>query len=762
MEKTAIINAEINSGNSVDEFEKDLRTIEERLTGIEKGIRNVNKSDATKEAEKNFHALNRIVEEGALSVQDMGKAIENYKNIAAVSGRESPIGQEAIKRAAEMQDKVDGLTRDISNLANDGRKLQASLQLGTTVIAGYQAFSGVTAMLGVENEELLETLTRLQAIQGTLQAVETIRLNLEKESFLVIQAKSTAIKTMTALQYAWNVAMSLNPIGLIVAGLTALGIGISWLLDKLDIFSGAWEGITSLFSGLWDWISSITEGIYNMGSAIVDFVENSKAARIALGILTLGASEWGFAIKRVVTAYYESGAVSKQITDAIKKAQAEKIKGLRAELKTIEDVERKRKEAHDNEIRAINFDIEKRKAAGENYVDLEEKKLKSTITRIQQELKFEQERFEIVNQIESSLFKDFTFLNETKTKFLDEQRQKRIDKQKELQLKLEDSENSLTVFEIGENKKRADDYKKKADEKLAKEKEFADKKKELIQQYEDAIADLIKDEDEKSITKLQLKHQRERDALIEKYGKESELLKILEGNQAIERNNLLDEIAEMDKTKEEERQLKKIEDDKKIAEMKLAVLVEANKKLEEEDQRHFETKKMIEEALFNVSQSTVDGIAALGNIAIRDQEKLAKFNATITAAQMALDTAKAISNVIAGATAAAAAGGPAAPFLIAGYVASGIATVIGNMKTAIDAFRQAKVGSAPTLTGSSASAQSNSSNSSINTRQENGQTFTNQGQGSNSQVVSKVIVLDSELKAIRLQNENIINTATLP
>lgn len=57
------------------------------------------------------------------------------------------------------------------------------------------------------------------------------------------------------------------------------------------------------------------------------------------------------------------------------------------------------------------------------------------------------------------------------------------------------------------------------------------------------------------------------------------------------------------------------------------------------------------------------------------QRAFAEFQKKLAIVQTTIDTAKSLSSTIAGATAAAAAGGPAAPFLLASYIATGIATV---------------------------------------------------------------------------------------
>ena len=62
--------------------------------------------------------------------------------------------------------------------------------------------------------------------------------------------------------------------------------------------------------------------------------------------------------------------------------------------------------------------------------------------------------------------------------------------------------------------------------------------------------------------------------------------------------------------------------------------------------------------------------------------KAEKTKRALAVSQIAIDTATSIASVIAGATSAAATTGPAAPFVLAGYIASGIATVLGSMASA--------------------------------------------------------------------------------
>lgn len=243
MSRVVAIKLEFDGGQAV----KELNSVEEAVNAVEKELRNLSKKDALQGAEDNLKNLDRIIGENALSVQEMTKAMENYKNIAAVAGRQSPIGKEALKRAGALKDEIDGLSKDVDQLAKDGQNLQAALQLGSGVVAGYQAFQGVTALVGEENEELLEVMVKLQAAQGLLMSIEQVRMTLEKESVLVTKsrafwenatARATALRTKLTIQSTaatkvgtiatrvWNSVLNSSPIFLIITALMAFSAGV--------------------------------------------------------------------------------------------------------------------------------------------------------------------------------------------------------------------------------------------------------------------------------------------------------------------------------------------------------------------------------------------------------------------------------------------------------------------------------------------------------------------------------------------------------
>jgi hypothetical protein len=745
MERTVIIDAQVNTGNSVEDLEKVAQGFDDVADASSK---------SNNQTQKQFDDLNKKVDKGGLSVRDYSKAIKEYTSIALAAGRTSPIGIEALNRAAEMKDELGDLKNEVTRLGADGRKLQASLQLGGTVVAGYQAFTGVTAMLGVENESLLKTMTMLQAAQGTLQAIETVRLALEKESILMIELRNAKTKVGTALQWLFNAAMSANPIGLVVAGIAALGAGIAWLGSKLGIFTGAWEGIKTAVSSVVDMFSNF---IGFMGGLVEKIKGFGVAARVALAVMSGGMSELIPLIGQAID-HYRGLSEAQAKGAAIAEAAAQKRRDqLYEELGNLNKIEKASKARFDAEIHGLDFAIRKAQAQGKDYVELERKKLEATIARLKEEILYEEKKAVILAELEADALGDISFLSEQKQKFLNEQAAKRKAKHDELVASLTKTEEDLVIFEIGVQKKSSDAFAKSEETKTAKLKEEGDKRKELVRQLEDQIAANIKDADSRSITQLQLKHQREREELIEKYGKDSSLLGNLERIQSQERNKLLDEIQEGD----EEEKKKRGEDNLRVEQEVNAVIgqayIDATAAWDKLQDEKLKKKKETEDAIFAVGQAAINGLKSIGEIAIKDQQKALKFSAVMTASQMALDSAKAITGAVASVK------GVPFPANIPA-IATAVATVLGNIATAVKAFKQAKVGSAPSVSSSSASgvgASSNASENEVVRRGANGETFTGEQPALTRPPMARVAVLNSELQMVRQEQEAIVEQSTL-
>lgn len=114
--------------------------------------------------------------------------------------------------------------------------------LKVTAIAGAYAFTFLKG--GV--------LSLVTAYQTLSAGIAMAQLGMARMNILSALS-AVRMGVVTAAQWALNVAMTANPIGLIVVGIAALA-GAAFMLIKY------WEPIGEFFSGLWDGVKNITSG----------------------------------------------------------------------------------------------------------------------------------------------------------------------------------------------------------------------------------------------------------------------------------------------------------------------------------------------------------------------------------------------------------------------------------------------------------------------------------------------------------------------
>ena len=290
----------LDTKDSVKSAKELDKATEQAAKEIDKLQKTANNNSGTSNFDKKLAEINKRVNSGELDFRQLNRTIKEYQTIAVNAGRDSPVGREALAQAAALRDRLVDLDSEVRRLSQDGQALQGALALGSTVVAGYQAFAGVSALVGSENEELLAVMTKLQATQSVLMAIETVRKNLEKESVLQLQAKvalekgqlflekartavvglfTGAVKGQTVAtqgaavaQRVLNIVMNANPIGLLIAGITAL-------IALFAIFSGSAQDNKDKQEALADSIEETNQALERQ-NAILDEMNADNQKRL--------------------------------------------------------------------------------------------------------------------------------------------------------------------------------------------------------------------------------------------------------------------------------------------------------------------------------------------------------------------------------------------------------------------------------------------------------------------------------------------------
>lgn len=670
MAEVVAIQLKVDSGQSVQEVQK-----------LEDAIKDVQKTTNSSNVEEKFNALNMSIEQGSGSVEDLRKAIKSYQTIALASGRTSPIGKQALQRSADLKDKLTDLDNEVNRLSQDGKNLQGALQIGQGVMAGYQGFIGVTALLGTENEELMKTMVKLQGAMSVVQAIEQIRLATEKESQAVGLIGRAKLKATIVLQklYALSVgggtkAMKLFKTALISTGLGALVVLLGTIIAKWD-----------------DWKDSI------MGMIETAFKPFIKVLQ------WMGVIESDLEKQR--REYHEASGIR-----------------LKEEAKAIED--------------KYDYEIALAKANGEDTEALERAKLQAVIentdAQIQRLIDAKHQKGEL-NEDELDEFVD-----------LQDAKRKALEQMEIFQANIDKAERDRRRKAYEERKKQEE---KERDERLKRERS-------LLEELQDAIIDSMVEGDAKKIAQTKLQHERELNAIIEKYGENTELEKQLRLNQAQELRDIDKEIYLKDQEQRDELRDADIEMANFFAEQDDAMdkervnksidLTKKELKVVEDSEK---AKREARVLAFEQASQISNNIASL----FAQNEKVQKANAL---AQIGIDTAKAISSLMANSE-----GNPLNLLTggLAGIVqfTSGIARIVANVGQAKRLLMGGSGVSVPSSSsggGSITVPRGGASDDNINTGNTN---FTN------PVTTNKVVLVESELQAMQERRNEVLRVATI-
>ena len=721
MAEVVAISLEVDAGQSVQSVKK-----------LEDAIKDVQKTTNSSNVEEKFNSLNQAIDKGEGSVEDLRKAIKSYQTIALSAGRTSPIGKEALNRSAQLKDKLTDLDNEVKRLAQDGKNLQGAMQIGGGVVAGYQAFTGVTALLGVENEELMKTMVKLQASMSLLQSIEQIRLATEKESQAMLLIKNVRTKVAIGLQTAYAFAVGTGTKAMKLFRLALISTGLGALVVLIGVIIAKWD----------DWKDSIMK-IINV--AFAPFIKVLQY----LGVI-------------------ESDLEKQRREDA-----ENQVKRLEEQSAMLEEVMSKT-------TGRLNHEIQMAKARGENTRKLERELLEAESIGAQK-------RLMIAIKLATAKMRLDKELTEEQKK---EMMQKVIADEKAFS----DSIKALQVFDaqtetINKNAQAKKNKDARARSKTAKDKkekeqaeelrliqEALEKELSLINELEEAVIQSMQDEDAKKIALLKLQQERELEAVREKYGAETELEAQLLRNQNQELNNVKEEIRLaneeedniaknfFDEQKKEKRVIE-IEEIKLSANDEIAILKEKLKQGLISEQEYADgiakiekQKEDVRNAGFKTAESIVGSLGSLMEGNEKAQKGVLAVQKAMTLAQIGIDTAKAISSLT-----AMSAGNPANAVTggVAGVIqyATGIAQILSNVAQAKKLLSGSGGGSVSAGGGSRVTPPSFNN-------QTNTQTGNSGGGGGNGTATgyiptTKVVLVESELEAMQGRVKQVQQIATI-
>jgi hypothetical protein len=618
-----------------------------------------------KKTDGSFVNLRKELKNLTVQLQNLDPASKEFETVA--------------KRAGQIKEQMRGVADAISDA--DPEKFGGKFQRTAEGIAGaFSAVTGAQALFGQQSEEIEKQMLKVQGAIALTQGISAMKELRNDATELAMSIKNTVVKAFTSLTTAEMVNAEATGTMTLLQKAYALAVGTSTGAMKVFRLALVSTGIGALV---------VLVGF--LIEKIAGFVSNTDAATLAQNKFNASVDRYNKQQERTrknvedaieyQLEYAKAVGMSEEGQYKLQKEGFKKREKLRQETLDnnkihLEYLKIQRKSALEDEnkelVKSINEQITKTREANNNLIGEKYELIKQESLLTANHNRTQKEEQQKANTDASAKRKE----NNAKVKA---ETEKEAQERLNLQRKLED----LTVANIDDaNTRDIMNLKLKHDR----------EREELVKQYEGKKN--LKEKYDALMLELDIQQKNEQKKLEEeqKKAKEEEEKAKQEKENTSKKAQLEAEIirAEEDfNLKQQKRiELENLDYEQQKANKELTAgeleLLKANheKNLLDIAKDSADRQKMLDEELANSKKFLVDETANMfGSLAGLSKQGSA-IQKAFAITELSINTAKSISNVIAGATAAASAGGPAAPFLLGGYIASGIATVTKSLSTA--------------------------------------------------------------------------------
>lgn len=215
------------------------------------------------EATQVERGLSDVEEAARATARASGTSEEAFEGMARQAGA---LG-EGLDRASGASSMLSGGVGDIGGALTEAFGEDSGIgQFGAQMEKASAIITGVTGALDLMN------LANMAAQAGWVRTTASM-----VAARVSIIASSIATGVATAAQWLWNLAMTANPIGLIIVGIAALVAGIVWVATQTDWFGKLWKaiwgGIVAYFQFVIGFYQAAWKAIWAGGSWLIDQIK---------------------------------------------------------------------------------------------------------------------------------------------------------------------------------------------------------------------------------------------------------------------------------------------------------------------------------------------------------------------------------------------------------------------------------------------------------------------------------------------------------
>ena len=255
-----------------------------------------------RQAVDGMNKLNKTVKKTGDEVETVASRLGKLQDKLAGMDRGQSGFSKMEKEAAGLQRRVDQTNKRVTALSSSTFALEGSVAVVSTMATAYGGVQGAIALLGVENEELMKTMVKLQAIQQVTNSLQQVAISLRGDSvagiFLQIQAQKikTAIinisnrinRTAAAITGSLTAATTAHTTTTIAGtvatkGATLATRALSISMKAIPIL-GIIAGISALIYWLGDWsddtddVTKSKEELTEAGEKLISSLKREEEA----------------------------------------------------------------------------------------------------------------------------------------------------------------------------------------------------------------------------------------------------------------------------------------------------------------------------------------------------------------------------------------------------------------------------------------------------------------------------------------------------
>lgn len=139
-----------------------------------------------------------------------------------------------IREAGRIKDSIGDARAEVGYFASDTRRLDAVLGGVQAVAGAFSAVQGATALLGVEDKDLQQTMVKLQGAIALVNGVQAIQNALQAESTFMVGLQTAATRVQTYVLGQATVAARAYAAALVATGAGAIIAGLALIYSALQ------------------------------------------------------------------------------------------------------------------------------------------------------------------------------------------------------------------------------------------------------------------------------------------------------------------------------------------------------------------------------------------------------------------------------------------------------------------------------------------------------------------------------------------------